>query len=214
MAKEKPENEAYYTPPWPVRSLLKVWQPPVVNGGIWVEPAVGSGNIVRAMNESYPGQDWWGCDINPTGYAARCEHQQLLVETHDFLTLKTDQTSTAAWLRAGTRATLASLVMTNPPFSLAGRFLARSRLLFPNAYIMLLLRLGFLASKERAELWPKYGEPDLYLLSNRPSFTEDGQTDRYDYAWYGFPSDPRSRGNICHLASVSLTERERGFAPL
>lgn len=209
MAKAKLENEAYYTPPWCVRALLKVWQPPSCHG-IWVEPAVGSGNIVRAMNECYPAQDWWGCDINPSRPAARCEPRKLLVETLDFLTFRTAQTA-ANWLGNGTRETLASLVMTNPPFSLAGRFLARSRELFPNAYIMLLLRLGFLSSKDRSTLWPKYGEPDLYILANRPSFTEDGETDKYDYAWYGFPAIPRSQGTTCHLPSISLDERQRGF---
>lgn len=205
MTKEKLENEAYYTPAWSVRSLLKVWQPPVVNGGIWVEPAVGSGNIVRAMNEAYPRVKWWGCDINPAGPATDGSLVNLKVETRDFLAIK------PVWnpLRS-----LVSLSMTNPPFSLAGRFLAQLRLLFPKSYIMLLLRLGFLSSKDRAELWPKYGEPDLYILTNRPSYTGDGETDKYDYAWYGFPEAPRAKGEICHLASVSLTERERGFAPL
>jgi len=195
----KRENEAYYTPPWCVRLLLDYWTPPA--GDLWVEPAIGSGNIVRAMDEKYPGQAWHGCDINPLGYATSGKRVGLLTETRDFLAPVPSDYSNP----------LISLVMTNPPFSLAGRFLIQSRALYPLAYIMFLLRLGFLSSKERAVLWPKYGEPDLFVLPNRPSCTDDGKTDRYDYAWYGFPAKARRCGTLVHMAHVDLIERQRGF---
>lgn len=205
-AKAKLENEAYYTPAWPVRLLLNYWVPP--QGDLWVEPAVGSGNIVRAMNEKCPEQSWWGYDINPTGLALEGKIHNLCSEKDDFLRIND---SADLWLREREHRRKVSLAMSNPPFSLAGRFLIQCRYLYPKAYIMLLLRLGFLSSKERSHLWPRYGEPDLFILANRPSFTEDGQTDKYDYAWYGFPAEPRARGTVMHLPHLDLEERQRGF---
>jgi hypothetical protein len=210
--KERRENDAYYTPPWMVRLLLKYWEPPNTEG-IWVEPAVGTGNIVRAMNEKYPNAEWRGYDIDlPSGV-----HQiaNLRAKHHDFFLVHEP-------------CSRASLAMSNFPFSTAQAFLERTRFMYPNAYIMVLLRLGFLASKERSTIWPTYGEPDLFTFANRGSFTEDGKTDKYDYigfpttadhsltpatimAWYGWPARPRKVGALVHLPHVELEERQRGF---
>jgi hypothetical protein len=198
--KERRKDDAYYTPPWPVRLLLQHWSPPYTEG-IWVEPAVGSGNIVRAMNEKYPNATWRGYDINPTGRAA---------EPGRISNLQTTKTNFLAYKEVCQRV---SLSMSNPPFSLADKFLAHMRFLYPHAYLMLLLRLGFMASAERAPLWAKYGEPDLFTLANRPSYTEDGAKDKYDYAWYGFPVEPRKQGTIIHLPHMELEERQKVFGP-
>jgi hypothetical protein len=208
-AKAKLENEAYYTPAWPVRLLLEHWTPP--QEGLWVEPAVGSGNIVRAMNETYSSKEWVGYDINPTGRALLGDIKNLRSKKLDFLSLGKEVESDPHQIILRELRREVTLAMTNPPFSLAGSFLAQCRRLYPKAYIMFLLRLGFLASKDRASLWPAYGEPDLFILANRPSFTEDGETDKYDYAWYGFPKVPRTCGSVVHLPHVDLVERQRGF---
>ncbi len=46
-----------------------------------------------------------------------------------------------------------------------------------------LLRLGFLASATRKNLFATVGIPDVYVLAHRPSFTGNGKTDGADYAW-------------------------------
>lgn len=74
-----------------------------------------------------------------------------------------------------------SVIVTNPPYSLAMEFAIQS--LAVAEHIFLLLRLNFLASRKRRE-WFKVNEPSaLFVLSERPSFTGRG-TDATDYAWY------------------------------
>jgi hypothetical protein len=73
-------------------------------------------------------------------------------------------------------------ILTNPPFSLAMEFVEHALNQAPEAFM--LLRLNFLASAKRKEFWKRH-EPDaLFVLSSRPSFTENGKTDATDYAWF------------------------------
>jgi len=47
----------------------------------------------------------------------------------------------------------------------------------------MLLRLAFLESKKRKPFWDKHPVTQLYVLSERPSFTNKG-TDATAYAWF------------------------------
>lgn len=76
------------------------------------------------------------------------------------------------------------LIITNPPFSLAQEFLEKS--LSEGWSIWYLLRLNFLGSKKRSEWWQNKSPTHLLPLSARPSFTNDGNTDATDYAWFGW----------------------------
>jgi hypothetical protein len=73
-------------------------------------------------------------------------------------------------------------VVTNPPFSLALEFCdhAIKRAL----HVFMLLRLNFLASRKRRAWWNSNKPDALFVLSERPSFTDDGKTDATDYAWF------------------------------
>ena len=73
-------------------------------------------------------------------------------------------------------------ILTNPPFSLAMEFCDHARQHAPNVFM--LLRLNFLASRKRRDWWRRNPPAALFVLSERPSFTEDGQTDATDYAWF------------------------------
>lgn len=74
------------------------------------------------------------------------------------------------------------LIVTNPPFSLAQEFLEKS--LIESDCTCYLLRLNFLGSAKRKELWERIGTPNkLLVLSKRPSFTGKG-TDATEYAWF------------------------------
>ncbi len=85
-------------------------------------------------------------------------------------------------------------IITNPPFSLAQKFVAHALTLSEN--VMMLLPLGFLGAQCRRD-WFVANEPAaLFVLSKRPSFTSDGKTDAADYAWFYWGS--RHRG-IFHL---------------
>ena len=73
-------------------------------------------------------------------------------------------------------------IVTNPPFSLALEFCDHAIKHAPNVFM--LLRLNFLASKKRREWWNAHKPDALFVLSERPSFTDDGKTDATDYAWF------------------------------
>jgi len=73
-------------------------------------------------------------------------------------------------------------VVTNPPFSLALEFCNHAIQHADHAFM--LLRLNFLASKKRRDWWNAHKPDALFILSERPSFTENGKTDATDYAWF------------------------------
>lgn len=86
------------------------------------------------------------------------------------------------------------LAIGNPPYGisadgtkdrkLAEKFVRKSwELIREGGYIVFLLRMGFLEGQQRAKsFWPKYPLKDLYVLSRRPSFTNDFRTDATAYS--------------------------------
>lgn len=196
-------KDAYPTPAWCVHRLLEAWTP---RPGVWVEPAAGSGALVRAVNEcvrpAYE-PEWLALEIDPTyrmdlrdsigrGWSNIC----------DFL-------SAGATANVYPRAVTA--VITNPPYTSAQLFIERCRLLYPYAEVVMLLRVGFLESEGRRGFWPQVGLPDLYVLPNRPSFLGNG-TDSAIYAWFVWPpaeEAPRDRGEFRLLGYTSLEDRKK-----
>jgi hypothetical protein len=79
-----------------------------------------------------------------------------------------------------------NVIISNPPFSLALEFIKKSfELLDDHGTMFFLLRLGFLAGIRRyKELWINHRPTAIYILSKRPSFTDDNCTDSQEYAWF------------------------------
>lgn len=75
-----------------------------------------------------------------------------------------------------------SLIITNPPFSLALEFLQKS--LQEADTVIYLLRLNFLGSQKRRSFWQANRPSHVLVLANRPCFTGDGHTDSIEYAWF------------------------------
>lgn len=73
------------------------------------------------------------------------------------------------------------LIISNPPYNLAQAFVDQA--LTHGKNVVMLLRLGFLASQKRREWWQDRIPHRLFVLSKRPSFTNQG-TDSADYAWF------------------------------
>lgn len=90
------------------------------------------------------------------------------------------------------------LVLGNPPFSKVARFIQRSLELAPR--VVYLLRAGFHESADRVAFFQRFGEPDTYVLPDRPSFT-DGGNDSAKYASLDFRREcaGRKEGRIVHL---------------
>jgi len=74
------------------------------------------------------------------------------------------------------------IIITNPPFTHALEFLKKSLSEAPT--VIYLLRLNFLGSQKRHNFWLLNPLTHLFVLSKRPSFTEDGNTDSTEYAWF------------------------------
>lgn len=74
------------------------------------------------------------------------------------------------------------MVVTNPPYSLAQEFVTKA--LGEADVVIMLLRIGFLESMKRWEWWQENPISSLLVLSQRPSFTDDGKTDGSGYAWF------------------------------
>jgi hypothetical protein len=142
-----------------VHRLLDVVDLP---GGLWLEPAVGDGAIVRAVVQRFKERelDWATVDIREDSVAGRkC----------DFLTLENP------WKHPHF-----DVVITNPPYNQALEFVKQS-MLFGTTVVML-LRLNWVASQKR-HAFVREHPPDVYVLPNRPSFTGKG-TDSIEYAWF------------------------------
>lgn len=86
----------------------------------------------------------------------------------------------------------ATLIVTNPPYLLAERFVHRAlELVTPpvgccvGGHVAFLLRLSFLGGQGRADsIWSKRNLRWLAPITPRPSFTPDGKTDAAEYALF------------------------------
>lgn len=179
------KDDFYETPEWCVRRLLEACPLPV---GRWLEPAVGEGAIVRAVN-SLPGLATgarWDClDVRSNQHG----------DVGDFLVLAESMAKLPRW----------DVAITNPPYSLAAEF-ARSMLALAY-HVAILTRINFLAAGTRRSFFASC-MPDVYVLPNRPSFTDDRRTDATEYAWLVWgPERSRSAGRVSVLAETPVGER-------
>jgi hypothetical protein len=198
------ELDIYPTPAWAVHRLLDSNVP--LRPGLWLEPCAGYGAIIRAV-EGHPATRgrvlWRACEIRP-------EVEGLLTKSlestgspgpviADFLTLEQDR------LRECT------VVLTNPPFSLAEQFLLKCMALAPLATVVFLLRSNFIGGEERCQ-WLRDHVPDTYALPNRPQFRGEG-SDSTEYSWMvwepGAISKVRRRGYHEILEETPLAVRRR-----
>ena len=83
-------------------------------------------------------------------------------------------------------------ILTNPPFKDAECFVKKGmEILKDGCKLILFLKIQFLESKSRYELFKKYPIKYLYVHSSRQLCCRDGAFDKYDsttqfYAWYVF----------------------------
>lgn len=191
-------NDAYPTPAWAVKRLLERVKLP---HGNWLDPCAGEGAVLQVAKNHLSGCiAWHGVEIRP-----ECKFPLRNLGMYpvigDFLEERTRQ----AVLRQTPRGRFAT-VITNPPYSLARQFVEAC---LPIAdVVVMLLRVGFLESEERADfvhLWT----PNVYILPNRPSFVGKS-TDATTYAWMLWRGGKsRSAGRIEILDTTPLAERKR-----
>jgi hypothetical protein len=94
------------------------------------------------------------------------------------------------------------VVITNPPYNRSLDFVETSMHWAP--IVVMLLRLDWLTSQKRNAFIQEH-LPDVYVLPNRPSFTNQG-TDSTGYAWFVWGQDG---GRIEVLDLTPKEERKR-----
>ena len=176
---ERRKDDRYYTPPWCVDRLLDALPKlTTVATGRWLEPGVGSGWIVRAVQKWHedhgegPGPTWDTCDIRDTRPSlGRAD-------------LPIHSSHVADYCRYGGPQALRDaeydVILTNPPFCDAHAFARTAIRQSPRTILM--LPVSFLATEGRSA-WMRENTPALFVLPNRPSFTGEG-TDASEYAWF------------------------------
>ncbi len=162
--------DAYLTPAWCVHRLLDNLQLP---GGKWLEPCAGEGDIIRAVDGLRSDVEWHANELR-TECQSKLDSIAHTVTFGDFLSRQFTERY--------------DVIFTNPPYCHAERFVERSLQLADT--VVMLLRVNFLASKQRSPFLRRT-PPDFYGLPDRPSFTGRG-TDSTDYAWFVW-SQPRQR---------------------
>lgn len=161
-------KDFYETPEWCVHDLAKHWKP--AKRGVLLDPCAGSGAIPLAA----PWRRRWAVwDIRKR--AAERAHRK---------------TGAPYWFgdcrKRGIPEDVAAIV-TNPPFSDAASIIQWAlENMRSGTQVVMLLRLPFLAAKKGRE-WIATNVPDVYLMSERPSFVKRGEkkgkSDMSEYAW-------------------------------
>lgn len=200
---QRTEADAYPTPPWCVHRLLDRVSFPT--NGHWYEPCAGEGDLIGAVESWHrlkgltPIHEWRANELRDTRLLLR-KH----VPADDYITIG-DYLDPALTLPRDV-----GVVITNPPYRIAWELLHKSLREYPDAWVVLLLRLNFISSQHRHSFMSQY-MPDTYVLPNRPGFKGWGKTDSPEYAWFVWNPSPRARthGKIELLDLTPLEERRR-----
>lgn len=177
-------QDFYGTPAWCVQVLHAVYTPPP---GLLLDPCCGEGAIIDAWPEDQP---WWACDIRPEAVAIAEQNSWVRGALTGDCTVELE----------GLKDSGVGAIITNPPYSDAAKII---RWLLDNrpskADVVMLLRLPWMCAK-KGRHWIREDVPDVYVLSDRPSF-KGGKTDMADYGWFVWPPGQQSVGQIFHCPS-------------
>lgn len=158
-----------------------------------IEPSVGRGAFVRAIREAKSGLCITGVDIDSSAEGfALCDEAMV----KDWVTYRPDVAP--------------DLVLSNFPFGQAEAHLAHALAVVRyGGVVATLLRLAFLASAKRAPFWRTAPLREMFVLSERPSFTSDGRTDSADYAFYLFARGYQGPATVRWIGGAETGEGER-----
>jgi len=166
-------NDYYATPPDAVKELLKREK---FNTYIW-ECAVGGGHIADVLKEY--GYKVKSSDIIDRGYAD--------TEIADFLLTERDKND------------FSRDIITNPPYSMASEFVKHALdISMDSTKVAMFLKIQFLESKKRYELFKKYPPKRVYVFVNRVNCGKNGvfgkESSAVCYCWFvwekGFKDKP------------------------
>lgn len=161
--RDRAELDYYATDPVAVKMLL---QKENFNNVIW-ECAVGGGHIAEELNKA--------------GYSVVCS---------DIVDRGYPNTKVIDFLKAEVDSMLECDIITNPPYKYAKEFAEKGmNILSQNHKLAMFLKLTFLESKKRKELFDKYPPKMIYILRNRVDCAINGDfsvkpSKAVCYAWF------------------------------
>lgn len=158
------ENDFYATPPLAVNKLLKLEK---FNKNIW-EPACGMNHIANILKEN-------GYDVKTSDIVNMINDPN--IEIIDIFKYN---------------GTFNGDIITNPPYNLGKEFVEKClEIVNDGCKVAMFLKLQFLESKKRYELFKKYPPKTIYVSVNRlgcsktGQFNEDGNFgSAIAYCWY------------------------------
>lgn len=163
------ENDYYATPPKATTEFINAFKHELVGIGTALEPACGEGHISKVIEELLPHIQLMSTDLIDRGYG---------VGGINFLT---------------DNFAMSDMIMTNPPFEFAKEFVEKA-LTLSNKYVIYFLKIQFLESKKRKELFDNTPLKYVYVHSERRPCLQDGNeinpktgkpwSSPQMYAWY------------------------------
>lgn len=145
---EQAEHGWYVEPRWCVEQLADAVD---FDGALIWDPACGGGTVTDVFADR--GFKTIGTDLVDRGAAH-------FIGVRDFLTVETADPAALGEQRLS--------IVTNPPFSLAEKFV-RTALRLADHRVVILQQLSFLASRQRHALFTEFPPSDVLICSRRPS---------------------------------------------
>lgn len=171
-------SDRYDTPCWAIDRLFEVlpWLGGV--GGNWLEPAVGSGNIVRVSRKYYANISWHMVENHkeclPDLEFVSCEKDKIFLM--DFLDFHKNRINIGGFEHY-------DVCVFNPPFSIIDDFFdlcVKKRIA---DVVCMFQTLNFIGSKKRHPIFSS-NPPYVYVIPDRVSHTSNGKTDAVYSAWF------------------------------
>ena len=161
---DREERDFYATPSLAVRGLMELEK---FDKNIW-EPACGLNHITNILMES-------GYNVRFSDIVDRSAEQN--IEIYDFLT------NNDIW---------DGDIITNPPYKYASEFVEKALETVTERHkVAMFLKLSFLETKKRYELFQKYPIKKIYVASNRLGCAKNGEFNGKDniasavcYCWF------------------------------
>jgi len=168
------EGDKYYTPLWCVQQCIDYVLPLMSDEPFKtiLEPGAGLGAFLKPLRAAYPNALIHANDIDQTVGPWSDVSESFFL---DYLNVGMPP------LDGGKRY---DLVVGNPPFTFAMEFISKSLEL--SEAVVFILRQGFMSSAERSRFFREHKPSVVRIISARPSFTPDGETDSADYCWIGW----------------------------
>lgn len=162
-------HEFFPTPEEPIQALLNNYS--FDQKSTFIEFNAGNGSISRQLKLFYPNCKIIQVEIREDEREALSQFGE--VHINDFLKWDIPKLDNMVFI-------------SNPAFSITTQLLDHIFNQNENSHVIILQRLGFLASIKRKSFFEKHPIRSIFPLSKRYSFLQSGKRDIWDYGWFVF----------------------------